>query len=98
MRNMSPPPHKQDNGMDPTHKAMSQRIYRDNDHERETSKASPARDTAARKDDGAARQPELAAGGRFGAHHYSGDQDRRGFERSYQREHNHTGRHQRSDD
>jgi hypothetical protein len=37
MRNMSPPPRKQDNGMDRTHRAMGQRIHRDNDHERDNS-------------------------------------------------------------
>ncbi|MBW8881837.1 MAG: hypothetical protein JF615_10590 [Asticcacaulis sp.] len=33
MRNNAPPPHKQDNGLDPTHKAMAQRMHRENDHD-----------------------------------------------------------------
>lgn len=33
MRDTAPPPHKQDNGLDPTHKAMNQRMHRENDHD-----------------------------------------------------------------
>ncbi|ESQ87433.1 hypothetical protein ABAC460_19090 [Asticcacaulis sp. AC460] len=79
--------------MDRTHKAMSPRIHRDNDHDRETHKAAPASETGNASE---RRQPEPAVGGRFGAHHYSGDQDKRGYERSYQREHNQIGRYERS--
>ncbi|EGF93524.1 hypothetical protein ABI_19640 [Asticcacaulis biprosthecium C19] len=105
MRTTSPPPHKQDNGMDRTYKAMSPRMYRDNDNDRDNASETRVptgseRDRSANAGnppaDAAAPQAEPAALGRYGAHHYSSDQDKRGYERAYQREHNNIGRFERS--
>ena len=157
MRTTSPPPHKQDNGIDPTHKAMARRTHRDNDHERVNTgedrivargdggrfprdaddrnrsptsrEAHPERpvdyksivedrvhgqnDPQRRRHGGEDQDPQhpangaaphakphdregdTAQGGRYGLQHYP-DEDRRGYEKSYQRARNDVGRFDRS--